>query len=561
MLSEKTKIIGRIGLILVAGFLTVSIAGYVVSRDAIHRDIREQALPLTGDNVYSEIQKDILRPVFISAQMANNTFLRDWILNGERDTTQIDRYLKEVMEENGAITSFLVSERTRKHYTAYGMLPSVREDEFRDKWYFRVRQMKEPYETNVDPDLATLDTMTIFINYRVMDYSGNFIGTTGVGLSLDIVKDIIDSYRERFRREVYFVDQQGMIMLAGKSMGQTQDSIRTHPGIRKIADAILNRNTIPTKLEYRENDAAGMINSRFIPELGWYLVVEERGSENIVEITRILWVNLAISAGVTLLVLALTLLVINRYQKRLEQTTEAIISSAATEMEHAREQQLFVSMVSHEFRTPLATIDASLQSLQRLVKDAPEDVLSRHRKIRRASEQLQGLIGNFLTEDRLKHPNVIHRMERVDIAGLLTRAAARVEWPDMVVEVGGLPPDITGDRELLGIAFTNLIDNAMKYSPYGGQIRIEGQTDGGYAEINVVDSGGGVRPEDMASIFTKYFRAEGSAVSGSGLGLFIVRQIIELHGGKVSAQSVFGQGLKITVRLPLRDENPVPEEG
>lgn len=558
MFSEKTAILWRLGLILVAGFLTTSIAGYVVSRDTVRRGIVEQALPLTGDNIYSEIQKDILLPVFISSMMAHDTFLRDWILDGERDPAQIDHYLKEVKAKYGAITSFLVSERTRKHYTAQGMLPPVREDAFRDKWYFRVRQMKAPYETNVDPDLATRDTMTIFINYRVMDYHGNFIGTTGVGLALDTVKKIIDSYRERFRREIYFVDTQGMIVLTGQSMSQVQGSIRTQPGISDVADAMLNRSATPTQLEYRLGGAVSLINSRFIPELGWYLVVEERGSENITAITRILEVNLAISAAVTLLVLVLALLALNRYQKRLEKMTETAVSSAAAETKLAREQQRFVSMVSHEFRTPLATIDTSLHSLRRLVKDMPEEVLSRHRKIGRACQRLQALIGNFLTEDRLKQPDAIHRMEKVDIYGLLARIAWRVEWPEMIVNADGLPSAITGDHELLGIAFSNLIDNAVKYSPHGGKIRIDGSTKDGYAEIQVADSGIGVKPEDLPHIFDKYFRAEGSTVSGSGLGLFIVRQIVELHGGTVSAHSVFGEGLTVSIRLPLEGENHLP---
>lgn len=557
MFSERTVILGRLGLILVAGFLTISIAGYVVSRDTIRRGIAEQALPLTGDNIYSEIQKDILRPVFISSLMANDTFLRDWILNGERDPAQISHYLKEVQEKYGAITSFLVSERTRKHYTSYGMLPPVREGEFRDKWYFRVRQMKEPYETNVDPDLATRDTMTIFINYRIMDYRGNFIGTTGVGLALDTVKSILDNYQERFRRKVYFVDSQGMVVLAGKSMSQVQGSIRAQSGMRDIADALLNRSATPTKLEYRVGGMVGMVNSRFIPELGWYLVVEEKGNESIAAITRMLQVNLAISAGVTLLVLVTALFALNRYQKRLEQMTQAAVSSTAAEMELAREQQRLIAMVSHEFRTPLAIIDTSLHSLRRLEKNMPEEALSRCQKIRRASQRMQMLIGNFLTEDRLKQSNVITKVEKVDIYGLIARIAWRVEWPDMVINADGLPATISGDHELLGIAFSNLIGNAMKYSPDGGQIRIDGITGDGYAEIHVSDSGIGVKPGDMPFIFDKYFRAEGSTVSGSGLGLFIVRQIVELHGGTVSAQSVPGQGLTVSVRLPLEPGNPL----
>ncbi len=316
---EKSRLLAWLSLVLVAGFLVTSIAAYVVSRDSIRQGIVEQALPLTGDNIYSEIQKDILRPVFISSLMAHDTFLRDWMLNGERDGSQIVRYLNEVKQKYGTITSFLVSERSRRYYYAGGTLKSVREGDPRDLWFFRVRGMQAAYETNVDPDMANRDTMTIFINYRVLDYQGNFLGATGVGLTLDTVARLIESYEERFRRRIYFVDAQGAIVLAGKSMQGVAGSIRDLSGIRDIAGAILNRSNTPTRLEYRRDGAAVLVNSRFLPELDWYLVVEQGDNDEVKPLQQVLALNLAVSAAVTLLVLAITLFAVKRYQGRLEQ--------------------------------------------------------------------------------------------------------------------------------------------------------------------------------------------------------------------------------------------------
>lgn len=318
MLSTKYRLLGLIGIVLIIGFLTTSVAGYIAARDAIMEGVAEHALPLTSDNIYSEIQKDLLRPVFISSLMAQDTFLRDWMLNGEKDTGQIVRYLKEVKNKFGTISSFLVSERTHKYYYADGILKTVRDGEPRDKWFFRVRKMKTPYESNVDYDMANRDTMTIFINYRVLDYQGNFIGATGVGLALDTVSRIIDNYQERFHRSIFFVDPQGGIVMAGKSMMQLHGSIRSLPGLRDIAGDILKGTDKPTRLAYVIGNATTLVNSRFIPELGWYLVVEQDISSDVLPPRQLFEANLAISAAVTLLVLAITLLAINRYQRRLE---------------------------------------------------------------------------------------------------------------------------------------------------------------------------------------------------------------------------------------------------
>jgi diguanylate cyclase (GGDEF)-like protein len=324
--SEKFRLLGWLSLILIAGFLTTSIASYVVSSDLIRSNISHDALPLTGDNIYSEIQKDLLRPVFISSLMANDTFLRDWVLDGEHNVDQITRYLNEVKQKYGTISSFLVSERTHKYYYADGILKTVRPDVPADKWYFRVRSMQAPYETNVDYDMANRNTMTVFINHRVFDYHGNFIGATGVGLTLETMSRMLDRYQAQFRRRIYFVAPNGEIVLTGKSMRNIRGSIRDLPGIRTIADDILNSNDRPTGLEYQLNQAEILVNSRFIPELGWYLVVEQDGSKDIEPVRRIFLLNLAISLAASLLVLAITLFAVNRYQRRLERmaTTDTL---------------------------------------------------------------------------------------------------------------------------------------------------------------------------------------------------------------------------------------------
>ena len=178
--SDKATLITVLWLLLSAGFLATTLVSYFVSRDLIRESIVATELPLTSDNVYSEIQKDLVRPILISSMMSRDTFLRDWVVGGERNPERMTRYLKEVMAHYGAFTSFFVSDSSRNYYQASGILKAVKASELRDEWYFRVRSMAEPYEINVDPDLANRDKLTIFINYRVFDYAQRFIGATGV---------------------------------------------------------------------------------------------------------------------------------------------------------------------------------------------------------------------------------------------------------------------------------------------------------------------------------------------------------------------------------------------
>ncbi|MBF0328264.1 MAG: GGDEF domain-containing protein [Nitrospirae bacterium] len=318
IITEKKRLLGLVSIILIAGFFGTSIASFLVSRASIIKGISVQELPLTGDNIYSELQKDILRPVFISSLMAHDTFLRDWILRGEKDSREIQRYLRMVKEKYGTITSFLVSEQSRNYYFTDGILKKVKEDEPLDAWFFRVRNMSAPYETNVDPDMANRNTMTVFINYRVLDYDNNFIGVTGVGLTFDTVRKIIDNYQERFMRRIYFVDKKGMIVLSGQSMKDIKGSIHQIAGLKDVASKLLNTDSNPAQLEYLSDEGIILINSRFIPELGWYLVVEQNEEFALKPVRHVFWMNLTVSTVVTALILMITLFTVNRFQIRLE---------------------------------------------------------------------------------------------------------------------------------------------------------------------------------------------------------------------------------------------------
>jgi len=315
---KKYSMLVWLGVILLMGFLATSLASYWVSRDQIRHSIIDQGLPLTGDNIYSEIQRDVLRPTFISSLMASDTFVRDWILSGEQDGSQIARYLNEVKEEYGAVSSFLVSDKTRNYYYPKGILKTVKESEPRDTWFFRVREMKTPYEMNLDVDLANSDTVTIFINYRVLDFDGNFIGTAGVGLTLESLARVIDDIQQRFNRRVYFVNEAGEIIVSSKTGELQKGSIHELPGIGAIADKIINKNTQPTNLEYENASGVIMLSSRYIPEFNWYLVVEQTEEADIAKVRQVLLGNIAVSAAVTALVLLLCLYSVNRFQRRLE---------------------------------------------------------------------------------------------------------------------------------------------------------------------------------------------------------------------------------------------------
>ncbi|MCD6526191.1 MAG: diguanylate cyclase [Desulfuromonas sp.] len=315
-MESKNRVIITVSLLLICGFLLTSLTSYYTSLSSLRARIDQNELPLTSDNIYSEIQRDLLRPLFISSLMASDTFVREWVIQGEQDSEQMTRYLKEIMTSYGTFTSFFVSENTRTYYHADGILKRIDADEERDNWYFRVRDMEQDYEINIDPDLANRDSMTIFINYQVKDYAGKFIGATGVGLTVSAVKQLIEKYQRNYNRTIYFVTPEGEIAMHSSGVPDHVDCLADLDGVNALENEILANQQ--SSLHYQKQGETYHLNTRYIPEFNWHLVVEQSETAATRQLRTTLAINIAICAAITLIVLLINNLTISRYQRRIE---------------------------------------------------------------------------------------------------------------------------------------------------------------------------------------------------------------------------------------------------
>jgi diguanylate cyclase (GGDEF)-like protein len=355
---ERSLLAAAVAGLLIVGFLATSLGSYFVSRSSVREAVLRAELPLTSDSVYSEIQRDLIRPILISSVMAADTFMRDWVMDGEKDAAPIVAYLNEIKRRYNAFTAFYVSDRTKIYYHADGVLKRVREDEPRDEWYFRVRKMREDYEINVDPDLANQDALTIFINYRVYDYAGNFIGATGVGLTVDAVRRLLDDYQARFERTIFFTNETGRIVMVGKGGDVPEDHIAKRGDLARIAGQLPREGT--HAFEYLYNGESRLANARYIPELHWFLFVEKSGEAGQAAVRRTLIFNLALAAIVTSLALWGALATLGRYQRRIEMlaTTDPL-----TGLSTRRGYRLLAEQMEKELRRnpqPVAVLMADI---------------------------------------------------------------------------------------------------------------------------------------------------------------------------------------------------------
>ncbi|MDZ7804225.1 sensor domain-containing diguanylate cyclase [Thiohalophilus sp.] len=317
MQYKKSYFTIALAALLLIAFLGTSIISYLITHDSLRDQIAEESLPLTSDNIYSEIERDLLRSILISSLMAHDTFVRDWALAKEEKSEPIIRYLEEIQKRYETTTAFYVSERTRRYYHPNGILKTLSEDDAGDQWYFRVRNMNDPYEINLDFDTADRSRLNIFINYRVIDFNGNFIGTTGIGLSVTQVADLIESYQQRYNREIYFIDREGQVTVRG-SHYEGPDRIQERSGMERIFPRILSNPSTSISYE-RANGKTVYVNSRLVPEMNWYLIVEQAQSDTDSRILGAMLANIVIALMITTLVLIIAWISFNRYRRRLEE--------------------------------------------------------------------------------------------------------------------------------------------------------------------------------------------------------------------------------------------------
>ncbi|MCV6589287.1 MAG: diguanylate cyclase [Marinobacterium sp.] len=316
-LSSRYRVIAVVVLVLIAGFVTTSLTNYQISRQAIRDSIISNELPLSSHTIFAEIQADLLRPIFVSSLMAQDTFLRDWVLDGEQNPEQMRRYLDEIRQRYNAFSSYFISARTLNYYHFTGLSRQVNPEDLADQWFWRVRDMSSPYEVNLDYNREQESALTVYINYRMLDYDGHFLGVTGVGLGLDSVQQLIQRYQQDFRRTIYFVDQQGLIKLHSQQTDMRGLSIKEQPGINAIAPALLKQQH--STFTYEKDGELMLLTSRYLPELKWYLLIELKESEAIAPIRQSLFMNMAIGTLVVLVIATVIASTINGFHLRLEQ--------------------------------------------------------------------------------------------------------------------------------------------------------------------------------------------------------------------------------------------------
>lgn len=313
--DSNIKIVAAISLLLIFLSISISLINFSVSLDAKQKELKTRSLPLSVDNISTEIQRNIIQPNLISSIMAHDTFVQHWLLHDEGDTAKIKNYLGTIQKKYGMFLTFLVSEDTLRYYSQKGFVEKLNPDKPDNQWYFRFKNEKANHEINLDYNDKFSNSMIMFINHKITGADGRLLGATGIGMRMSYIDDILKRFRTQYQFTVFFINKTGKVILREREVNKLKN-IADIPNLEHIKNQIFSKSK--KVLEYSNKGQRFLLNTQYIPELDAYLIVQAKLDDFTKQVRRTFYLNLSISLVITLIVTLFVLAIVRRYNSKLE---------------------------------------------------------------------------------------------------------------------------------------------------------------------------------------------------------------------------------------------------
>jgi diguanylate cyclase (GGDEF)-like protein len=312
-MNRKNKINSLIiSIIILIGITSISFFSFTTYSNIIRDDILNIS-KLTSTNIYSEINNELTKPIFVALTMANDSFVKEWLQeeNGRSESEIID-YLEGIRNKYNYHSVFLISSQSRKYFHYNGLFKTIAPEDAHDVWYYDFTSQDHLYLLDVDQDEVDHQLLTIFVNCKILDNDNNLIGVTGVGIEMSYIQELLDNFEKNYQLEAFLVDEKGLVQAHTNASFIEERNIRTEPLYQKIGDELYEKNKTINVFEIEDPSGEQYIISHYIEGLNWYLIVRKDTSILAKSFNDQLMYDLLIVTAV----LASVLLIVNKILKK-----------------------------------------------------------------------------------------------------------------------------------------------------------------------------------------------------------------------------------------------------
>lgn len=278
-MKQRNKVGLLISLIILIGIVAIVFFSFTTYSKIIKDDVLNIS-KLTSTNIYSEINNELTKPIFVSLTMANDSFVKQWLAQEDSQNNQeIIAYLDGLRNKYNYHSVFLISAKSLNYFHYNGLFKTISPQDEHDQWYYDFIKQDKLYLLDVDQDQVDHQRLTIFINCKILDDQGNLMGVAGVGIEMTYVQDLIEKFERAYDLEAFLIDENGLVQAHTNPDLIENENINDLDIYANIGPALYNKTDSINVF----NDAAlynqQYIISHYIEELNWYLIVRKDTSE------------------------------------------------------------------------------------------------------------------------------------------------------------------------------------------------------------------------------------------------------------------------------------------
>ena len=315
-LSGKHKVVILVTFLILTLSFGLSIANYWSAFEQTRKQLKENSLPLSTDNIYSDIQKIIIEPSLISSVMASDTFVHDWFKTEDQNPDKIVKYLSAITQKYKFSNTFLVSSHTKKYYTNDGLLETLSPNKKNNMWYFRFINNFPSSEINIDNNELLDNKLLLFFNYKIFSDNKDLLGVTGVVFKTSYISEMFKRFKQYYKLKVFLMDKNGNIVLSEQGINNSK-KLAEKAKMQALLPEVLRHKSAILDCDY--NSKNYIIKSKYIKELNLYLIVQAELEQFTENDRNHLIANIIISLIITAIIIFIILRTFMSYTRQLSE--------------------------------------------------------------------------------------------------------------------------------------------------------------------------------------------------------------------------------------------------